>query len=265
MRTLRDYPSNVIFLKQYLSRRLSRMAFLLPNTYFLIRYSGGKIYLNLKESRWMRQRALGVYEYWKTRLFFSIVKEGMTIVDVGANKGYFSLLFAKLMNDKGEVLSFEPDPDNCFWFRRSVQANGYRCIRLFQYALSDKEGSATFYRGRKSGWGSLFPSSSTTKGAITVNTRKLDNVLRDEGIDKVDIIKIDVEGGDLLVLKGAKRTLKKGSLKLAMDVNVKSLEDRNRLFDFLKSCSFEIFGIGKELTPIRKMGVRNNEIYALKP
>jgi FkbM family methyltransferase len=259
MKTLVDYK-----LRKYLSGKLSKLAFLLPTTDFLIRYRGGKIYLNLKESRWMMERAFSVYEFWKTKLFLNVVRQGMIIVDVGVNRGYFSLLFAKLMNDKGKVLSFEPNPTSCFWFRKSIQANRYKCIKLFQYALSDKEGSAPLYCGTYSGSSSLFPSLHTKKETITVKTRKLDNVLKDEGIDKVDILKIDVEGADLLVLKGAERLLKRQNIKLAMDVDVKSSQVRNQLFDFLKSCDFEVFSIGKELAPIRKIDKRTREIYAVK-
>jgi len=261
---MKSIPKNFFF-KKCLSRTLSRISFLLPDKYFLISYFGGKIYLNLKESRMMMARALGVYEYWKTRLFFNKIIEGMTIIDVGVNKGYFSLLFAKLMNGKGKVLSFEPEPINCLWFKKSIQANKYQCIKLFQLALSDKEGNISFYRGKKSGWGSLFPSKYMKDEVITVKTRKLDSVLKDEGITKVDIMKIDVEGADILVLKGAEKTLKKCNLQLVMDVDVKSVEKRNKLFDFLESCGFKIFSIGKELTPIKKIDERIKDIYAIKP
>lgn len=264
MITSRRYRSNLTVLSKLLSMALSKIASLLPNRYFLVRYAGGKIYLNLNESYLMVMRALGVYEYWKTKLFFNLLKEGMTVVDIGVNKGYFSLLFAKLMNDRGTVLSFEPDPDNCFWFRKSIQANRYRCIKLYQYALSDKEGNAAFYLGEKSGWGSLFPSSRSTQQTISVRTRELDNVLKDEKINRVDVMKIDVEGADLLVLRGAERTLEKENIKLAIDVDVESLDERIRLFNFLESRGFRIFRIGKELTPIDKIDEKTKGIYAMK-
>lgn len=257
-----------MMLKKFLSREMFRMAFLLPNRYFLIRYDGGKIYLNLKESVLMMERALGVYEYWKTKLFLNIVREGMTCVDVGVNIGYYSLFFAKLMNDKGKILSFEPNPNNCFWFKKSIQANNYKCIKLYRYALSDKEGTATFYLGKRSGWGSFFFSqyaAAPEKKPITVKTQKLDNVLKEEGINTVDIIKIDVEGADLLVLRGAERILKRENVKLAMDVDVKTTEEKSDLFNFLESCGFKIFRIGKELTPIERIDEKTKEIYATKP
>lgn len=264
MKNFGKYSPNVVLIKKFLSRILYKMSFLLPNKYLPIKYYGGKIYLNLKESVMMMERAFGVYEYWKTKLFFKIVKENMVCVDVGVNKGYYSLLFAKLMKDKGKVLSFEPDPENCYWFRRSILANKYKCIKLYPYALSDKEGTSVFYRGKKSGSGSFFPSKDTTGEILVVKTRRLDNVLKDEGINKVDIIKIDVQGADLLVLKGAERTLKSENVRLVMDVDVKTSEERVELFNFLRSCGFKIFRIGKELTPIKSIHKGIKDIYATK-
>jgi FkbM family methyltransferase len=252
-------------LQKLLSRTISRMTFLLPDTYIPLRYYGGKIYLNLREYSPMVDKALGIYEPWKTDLFFNSVRKGMTLVDVGVNKGYFSLIFARLMEDSGNVLSFEPDPDNCFWFRQSIKANRYKCIKLYQHALSDKEGSVAFYRGKKSGWGSIIQSPYTTQNAINVKSRKLDNVLEDEEIDKVDFVKIDVEGAELSVLKGAKKTLQRHNIKLAIDVDLLRLEQKNQLLDFLESFGFRTFRIWKELIPVEKMDEHIREIYAMKP
>ena len=261
-----DYPL-IIGVKARLSRYLWKLCAFLPDRHFLINYCGGKIYLNLRESPMMMDRALGVYEYWKTRLLLDTVREGMTIVDAGVNKGYFSLLFARLMGDRGRVLSFEPDPANCLWFRRSIEANGYRCIKLYQCALSDGEGEATFYPGKKSGWGSLFFSprkAAPDKRPITVRTRRLDDILREEGIDDIDLIKIDVEGADLLVLRGAEDILRKSEkVKLVMDVDVRG-EEAERVFDFLTSCGFRIYKIGPELKAIKGMKEVDKDIYAVK-
>lgn len=266
-RLLKGYPLTValrLALSKYL---LSRLSFIIPDKHFLISYYGGKIYLNLKESSMMLNKALGVYEFWKTKLFFDIVKEGMTVVDVGVHKGYFSLLFAKLMNDKGRVLSFEPDSGNSFWFQKSVQANKYKCIMLYQCALSDSNGEATFYPGEESRYGSLFASyaSAPEKEPVIVRTRTLDDVLQEEGISSVDIMKIDVEGADLLVLKGAKKTLQASqNLKIAMDVDLKGKEQREQLFDLLTLCGYQIFKIGKTLEPIEKIDETVWDIYAEK-
>jgi FkbM family methyltransferase len=75
------------------------------------------------------------------------VKEDRTILDIGGHEGYYSILFARLMKDRGRVLAFEPDPYNFEWLRKNIEANGYKSIELHEYALSDKEGDATFYTG----------------------------------------------------------------------------------------------------------------------
>ncbi len=214
----------------------------------------------------MAKGVIGVYEYWKSKLFFNLIKEGMTCIDVGAHKGYFSLLFAKLMNDKGKVLSFEPLPENCFWFRQSTQVNNYKCIKLYPYALSDGEGTATFYLGNTSGRGSLFSdhNASITQKPLTVKKRKLDNVLKDEGIDNVDILKIDVEGAELLVLKGAANILKKSkNVKIFIDIDVKDKETKKQIFEFLNLCGFQMYKIGKKLKPIKRVDKISKDTYGL--
>ena len=261
-----DYPLTVT-IKLALSILLTVLSFLIPGRYYLISFCGGKIYLNLKESFMIRNRALGIYEFWKTRLFFDIVREGMTIIDAGVNKGYYSLLFAKLMNDKGQILSFEPDIGNCFWFNKSIQANKYKSIKLYQCALSESDSEAIFYPGKKSGWGSLRSSHETDlqKKTMVVKTKKLDTILQEEGISRVDIIKIDVQGADLLMLKGARKFLEANpKLKIAMDVDVKGEEERQQLFDLLTSYGFKISKIGKKLEPIERIDETIKEIYAEK-
>lgn len=252
---LRDYPTKVAC-KMLFSRLVFvlHLPILLPDKHFLMNHYGAKMYMRLKSSPIMVDVAFGVYEYWKTKLFTSLVKEGMTIIDIGAAKGFHSLLFANLMHDKGKVLAFEPEPAQCYWFSKNVEANNYKCIELHQFALSDKEGSATFHTG--GGMGSLVPrpawEAALQGEAITVQTRTLDSVLEEEHIREVHIIKMDVQGSDLLVLKGAKHTLEGNNVRLLMDIDVYSNEEREELFELLNSLGFDIYRIGPKLKPIMK-------------
>ena len=229
--------------------------FFFPDRYFLVNCYGGKIYLNLKESEMMIRRSLGIYEYWKTKLFFQLVKSNMIVVDVGANKGYFSLLSAKLMSDKGRVLAFEPYPNNGYWLQNSIQANRYSSITLFPFALSNLEGKKKFYVGKYSGSGSFFHSDNTTNKKFFVKCRKLDNVLEENAVDHVDLLKIDVQGADLEVLEGAEETLSQQNLKIVMDIDV-AKEKREVLLDYIQSFGFKLFTIGKKPQPITAL---NNE------
>lgn len=72
----------------------------------------------------MLSRALGLYEPEKTHELCSLLRPGMTFIDVGANKGDFTLLAAKCVGETGRVIAFEPAPENCKWIRESIAANG---------------------------------------------------------------------------------------------------------------------------------------------
>jgi FkbM family methyltransferase len=99
----------------------------------------------------MRARALGCCEFKKMNLVRNWLKPGATFVDVGSNKGDFTLLAAKVAGSDGKVLSFEPEPNNCYWIRKSIEANGYENIKLHDVALSAANGTASLYLGAKSG------------------------------------------------------------------------------------------------------------------
>ncbi len=179
------------------------------------------MYLDVNESKMMRARVLGRYERNKMNLIMAWLKPGATFVDVGSNKGDFTLLAAKVVGSDGKVLSFEPEPENCYWIRKSVEANGYENIALFEVALSATDGTASLYLGSKSGWHTLLPGQpNRSNGTITVMTRKLDSVLREANQARVDMIKIDVEGAELEVLKGARQALSNNSdIVLLMDLH----------------------------------------------
>ncbi len=255
-----------IKLKALLVDILWKLSFIIPDKYFLIKFRGGKIYLNLRESPMMLQRAFGVYEPYKFKLFSNLVKKNMTVIDVGANKGCFSLLSAKLMGDCGRVLSFEPEPENCSWILRSIKVNNYKSISLFQLALSDSDGTAELYIGEKSGFHSLLPQLDKPKPEkMTVIQKRLDTVLSENKISKVDLIKIDVEGAELQVLKGAVEIIKQNNnLKIILDLHPQKGVDIYEIYDFLLKYGYKLYRIGKEITPIKDTDQNIKELVAIK-
>jgi FkbM family methyltransferase len=181
----------------------------LPSFYYPYKVEAGRIYLNIKESRMMLQRALGCYEVEKHQALKRFLRPGATFIDVGCNKGDFSLLAASLVGPQGRVLSFEPHPENCAWIRKSIAKNGYQNIDLHELALSDSNGTAQLHLGEKSGFHTLLSGKpQREKGTITVQTRRLDDLLEEMHFDRpVDAMKIDVEGADMYVLRGARQTI----------------------------------------------------------
>lgn len=229
--------SPIRFAKQLLINHHEQIRWCLPNRYFPVPVPGGKIYLNLKESSMMLERCFWLYEQEKTRAVRHFLKPGGTFVDAGANKGDFSLLAAKIIGAHGKVVCVEPEPINFQWLSRSVVLNGYENIKLHNLALSDHDGEAVLHLGAKSGFHTLLSGAPERDlGSLTVETRTLDGLLRDAGMDSVNIIKIDVEGSELPVLRGAAETIRANSgIVILLDLHPSLGVNVVEVFDLLAS------------------------------
>lgn len=218
----------------------------LSGRYYPYRFSGGMIYLNIKESPMMLARVLGLYERKKINVIRSVLKPGMTFIDIGANKGDFSLIAAKVMHGQGTVIAFEPEPTNCMWIKKSIELNGYSNIALFEVALGETNGCANLYLSDKSGWHSLVPSLPARNiGVIEVNKKTLDSVVEENNYQNISMIKIDVEGFELMVLKGAVKTLiNNKDIILLIDIHPHLGVDPKEVCEFLKALGFSIYEMG---------------------
>lgn len=228
--------------------------------------AGGIIYLDVNESKMMRARALGRYERNKMNVIMAWLKPGATFVDVGSNKGDFSLLAAKVVGSDGKVLSFEPEPSNCYWIQKSIEANGYENITLFEVALSAADGTALLYLGSKSGWHTLLPGRpKRSNGAITVMTRRLDSVLGEANQARVDMIKIDVEGAELEVLEGARQALSNNSgIVCLMDLHPYLGVDATEVFKILEELDLKVYKVQAPFNIPASANRQLNEILAYR-
>lgn len=227
----------------------------LPKGHRPYRLAGGKVYLNLRESPMMLARVLRMRERAKSQALTEFLKPGQTFVDVGANKGEFSLLASQLVGPGGQVLSFEPEPENSEWIRRSIELNERTNIRQFELALSDENGTAEFYLGEKSGWHTLVPDQPRRDvGRIEVETRTLDSLLAEQGIEEVHMMKIDVEGAELSVLRGATETLRRSrDLVLLLDVHPRLGVDPKQLCVLLTQQGYSIHAAKRPYNPISEI------------
>jgi FkbM family methyltransferase len=138
----------------------------------------------------------------------------MTIVDIGANIGYYTLLAAKLVGDKGRVFAFEPEPQNYALLVRNIELN--RCMNVVpvRKAVSSKTGQADLFLNRETGAHGFLPDRENVIGVTTVETVSLDEYFKGRECP-IDVIKIDVEGSETEVLRGMSRIIKENdSLKM---------------------------------------------------
>jgi FkbM family methyltransferase len=147
---------------------------------------------------------LGTYEPDQSRLFEEYVKPGAVVCDLGAHVGYYTLLAAVLSGPGGKVYAFEPSPRNLSRLRRHVAMNACQNIVVFDYALSDHEGTAHFETQCGSGVGHLSES-----GGIEVKLTTLDILAAEGRITLPNVLKIDVEGAEYDVLTGGIQLLTK--------------------------------------------------------
>jgi len=143
----------------------------------------------------------GRWEETETMLFRSLVREGMTVVDIGANVGYYTLLAAKLAGPSGRVYAFEPGPENFERLARNVEANGYQNVTLVPKAVSSASGTASLSLDRSSSGGHSLSRFRGGADSVVVETVSLDDFFNGRP-QAVDVIKMDAEGAEIAILAG---------------------------------------------------------------
>lgn len=143
----------------------------------------------------------------------NLPKDGV-FVDVGAHIGYYSLKAAHKVGPNGTVIAVEPNPQTLKKLRANIEASkASGIVKVQPVAASDKEAQLEFFAAPRSNTGesSLSRKNASQDGedvsTYQVRARPLDDILEEAGVQRVDALKIDVEGADFMVLKGAERTI----------------------------------------------------------
>lgn len=144
------------------------------------------------------------YEPGTTKLFCELLNSKSTIFDVGANVGYYSMLAASILEGRGVVHAFEPVPAPYQWLQRNAKLNAFECLQLNKVVMSDKDGEESLFLPSDFAWSyaSLVEGFYEQRCSLRVNATRFDTYCAARGISTVDLIRIDVEGAELKVLKG---------------------------------------------------------------
>ncbi|MEE9606625.1 MAG: FkbM family methyltransferase [Myxococcota bacterium] len=183
--------------------------------------------------------------YWFSRS----VGPGDTVVDVGANIGYYTVLGALLVGDSGHVYAFEPDPESFAFLERNVRLNGLHNVTLEQKALSNRPGQIRlFLSERNKGDHRIFDAPDEERESIEIEAVTLDDYLRGRG-DEVDFIKVDTQGAEAVIVEGMQRLLASNNhVRMAMEFSPWLLEqfgnDPAELLATLQAHGFRFFDIG---------------------
>ena len=161
----------------------------------------------------------GVFGEYETELVKEIVKPGAVVIDVGANIGYFTLLFSRLAGEGGKVYAFEPDPKNHELLLKNLDVNKVGNTTAVKKALSNKTGKTKLFLDQLN-LGDMSMAAGNIDnpaGFLEVETITLDEYLAGEQEKRVDFIKIDVQGAEALVIEGAEKTIKTAKPKILLE------------------------------------------------
>lgn len=186
----------------------------------------------------------------------AVCRPGDTIVEVGANVGTETLLFASVVGPTGRVVCFEPLPENVLILREQVELNGFQHVSLHAVAVSDRPGALRFIppagdmnfgEGRVAG--AQRPTGGPAAEEIEVPAVTLDG-LRDSGeLPAPRLITIDVQGVELLVLRGAERLIRDMRPYILLEIEQRWMSEHgispNDLFKFFDRFSYGVYEIAK--------------------
>jgi len=220
-----------------------------------IEIDGHKIFLDKLDS--LELFLHGSYEEFETETVKKIIKKNDIVLDVGANIGYLTLIFAKLVGENGKVYAFEPDPTNFDLLKKNVETNGYKNVILVRKALSDKTGKTKLFLSNKNSGNHMMVDTNENRHSVEIEMITGDDYFRDFS-NQINFIKMDIEGAEIDALRGMSSLLQKmNDIKIMIEFAPYWLKnfgyDPLELLSLLNQYDFtlsEIDGSRKKIIPI---------------
>ena len=191
----------------------------------------------------------GVYrsEERHTAFLLSRIQTGDTVLDVGAHVGYYTLLMAESVGDRGHVLAFEPNPNSASQLRTNLALNSLSQVTVIDAAASDQAGEISLHLspGENTGSTSIHYKENSTQTLQTPQVH-IGQMLESEKACPT-VIKIDVEGHELAVLRGLTRILHTGAPEVFVEINNRTLRAAGTndaaVYRFMRECGYSAYRI----------------------
>src|SRR5271170_2910089 len=154
------------------------------------------------------------------------IKPGDCFWDIGCNVGFLTVIGARLVGNAGQVYSFDPVPRHAELARHNVESNGFTHVKVFQKALAAANGTVKFAVAAIPAQSTLTADGFAREGAtvIEVETVTVDGLIRDQGLRPPAVVKIDVEGAEVEVLRGMAKTLANHRPTILLDTHGTHIE-----------------------------------------
>jgi len=218
------------------------------NVFFTTRETNISLVFNGKDRRGVPfdMMNLGSYEKQESVLFDKLINDGMVILDVGANIGWYSLLWGKKFRNV-KIHAFEPIVETCNYLIANVVLNGLTNVTVHNFGLSDREEEVKFYYYPG---GACLASARNVIGyeqarQVSCLVKTLDSIENFVGTENIDLIKCDVEGAELLMLRGGVKAIARYhpiiALELIYEWSAAFNYHPNEAIDFLRYLNYRVF------------------------
>lgn len=184
----------------------------------------------------------------RLKLTKDLILPNFICFDIGANIGIYSLLFSRYSK---QTYAFEPLPRNLKFLYKTIKLNKAENVKVFPYAVADKDGISWFQEGNSVAEGKL-----DSKGTLRVQMVSIDNFIEKNKIEP-NLLKIDVEGAELLVLEGGRNYLLKNKPLLLLETHGDTI--KKKCFGFLEKIGYTYF------KPIDSKSIEEANDFFIKP
>lgn len=172
-----------------------------------------------------------------------LCRPGDCVLDIGANVGDWTLPMALRVGPLGKVIAFEPVPYLAETIVKTARVNRHSWVEVQQLALSSMDGTTEFSVERANSGGSRLGHMDGDFSQITVRTARLDSILASRpDIERIDFVKIDVEGFEEAVLQGARASLARFRPGLLVECGLESAQQRKSIHDLLTALDYDAIG-----------------------
>lgn len=222
-----------------------------------VRVGGASVWLNPNDPVISGALTLGVYERGEIAFFRSRFGADMTFIDVGANVGLYSALALSTPGFRGRALAIEPHAESRLYLQKTIAGNAATpgAAVICEVAASDRAGTLTLYQNPENkGDNRLYPDP-LLRGEERIAADTLDNICRRYGISSAQFIKIDVQGAEAQVIRGATGLIAASSDCILMTEFwpyglARCGADGLEYLGMLRELGFRLYDLGAALEPV---------------
>lgn len=186
----------------------------------------------------------GNHEPLTTQIISKELNNGMNCLDIGSNIGYYALLESKKIGQSGNVWAIEPSPENFSTLIENIKLQDNKNVKAFNFAIGDQNGEIEFIISKKSNWSKIKEENDPIElgdKIIKVPLKTLDSFSEENNFEKIDLLRMDVEGYENKIILGGLKFLKKFKPIIMIEIHkmIMGKNETKKILEKLKEMNYE--------------------------